>query len=366
MKKELVPDEQGIALAILFVLGNASIYGLGARAGKDLWLAFLLAMALASPFILMYARVRSMIYDKSLSEGLEHLYGKWASRFFGLGYAAYFWRLACYVSGGLASFSQSISLNNTPQSVIVLLPLIFAIWAAKLGVETLARFASIFVRGVLFFLVVMFVLLLTTLDFTEFRPVLYDGFKPVFIGALELIDFPLTETVVLFGLFDVFASRKSPYKIYLPGALIAAFFLLSMSCASLATIGAQKYMNNYYPIFVATSRINLGGAITRLEAVVALIFILGAIFKVSVLILASAKALAIGLRIKNYRHLVTPLALAVIAGSQWFVKSVMGIQLTATKTIDSVDFTFQVLLPFVVWVIAEIKMFRLRKKGKFQ
>lgn len=364
MLKERVPDSHGVALVTLFVVGNASVYGLGARAGKDLWLAFLLAIAISLPLITISARVRSMVYDKSLLEGLEYLYGKWPTRFFGFGYAVYAWRLACFSCGGLAGFTQSVTLRNTPQVAIVILPIIFAIWAGKLGVEILSRFSSIFIRGVLFFLTLMFLLLLTVADFSEFRPVLYDGFKPVFIGALELVDFPFTETVVLFGIFDVFETKKSPYKIFLPGTLIAALFLLSMSSVSLATIGAQKYMNNFYPIFVATSRINLATVITRLEAVVSLAFILGTIFKVTILILGASKGLAAGLRITNYRYLVTPLALAVIAGSQWYNKSIMQMQKSATKVIGPVDFTFQVFLPIIVWVIAEIRISRLRKQGE--
>lgn len=57
---ELVPpDGQGIALAMLYVLGNSFIFGLGRRAGgADLWLAFLLALAAALPILLLNIRLR--------------------------------------------------------------------------------------------------------------------------------------------------------------------------------------------------------------------------------------------------------------------------------------------------------------------
>lgn len=78
--KEHVPDRQGIAFVALFILGNSIIYGLAWRAGRDLWLSFLVATGLSFPLILLYSRLHSLMHGQVFSEGMESLFGKWPSR----------------------------------------------------------------------------------------------------------------------------------------------------------------------------------------------------------------------------------------------------------------------------------------------
>ena len=55
--REVVPDNQGLVLVLLFVVGNTLVFALGALAGPDLWLAFLVATAIALPMVLLVARI---------------------------------------------------------------------------------------------------------------------------------------------------------------------------------------------------------------------------------------------------------------------------------------------------------------------
>lgn len=62
--REVVPDNQGLVLVLLFVVGNTLVFALGALAGPDLWLAFLVATAIALPMVLLVARIRSLMGEE--------------------------------------------------------------------------------------------------------------------------------------------------------------------------------------------------------------------------------------------------------------------------------------------------------------
>lgn len=362
--KELAPDSQAITLVILFILGNSSIVGLAGRAGNDIWLAFILAMIMALPIITIHARVRSLIYNQTIGEGLASLYGKWPTRLLALGFGFFAWRLTCFVAKDISEFVQTAALKNTPQVVVVFFFLTLAAWAAKEGIEVLCRFTAIFIKGIFFSLAMILILLLTLVDFKEFLPILYHGFKPVFFGALELADVPFLETIVLFGVFDRFTAKNSPYKILLPGFLIAAFSLMFITNISLAVLGAESYVINYFPVFVAVSKIDLARFLTRLEAFVGIAFSLGAFIKISACLMAASKGLAIAFGFQDYRFLVTPLALAAVPGSQWLIKTIMQLDKNITKVLGPTELIVQAGVPILLWIIAEIRMYFWRKNGK--
>lgn len=352
---ELVPDGQAFALAMLYLLGNSFIFGLGRRAGPDLWFSFLLAIAGGFPILLLNIRLRTILPGATLWEGLGNLVGKWPARFISLFYATYAWRLACLISTDLTRFISAVSLENTPSSILALMLTLLALWAVKAGIEVLARWSAVVLRFVLPLIFITNLLVLTQVDLGTFLPVLYHGFEPVAMGALELLDFPFLSMVIVFWAFDTFKNKDSARKIFVPGFLIGAFILMAISCSALAVVGVDKYMGSYFPAYVAVSRIDIARFLSRLEASVGVIFLIGSFLKLSVCLLVACKGLAWGLGFTDYRFLATPLALGIVAGSQWFTKDLMEVYLSATKMLHPYDVSVQVIIPVVLWVIAEIK-----------
>lgn len=354
---ESVPERQGVALILLFMIGNSFVFGMARWAGRDLWLSFLLAIILAAPLILIYARLSSLMGGLSFSDGLHRLYGKWPSRFVALVYTLYAWRLGCVVTGDITHFIQSVSLVDTPQVVTASGYAILALWAIKEGIEVLARFSSVMVIVVVLALLATLGLAMTQVNLQEFLPVMYDGFGPVLEGSLQILEFPLLETILFVGLASAMTTkRNSAYKVLIPGFLLGAFFLMLVAAANMAVIGEESYMASYFPVYVATARIDIALFLTRLEAAVAVTFAIGAFLKIAVCLLVASKSLAHLLGFADYRFLVTPLALSTIPGSQWLVQSVMIMDQAATKVFNPFSFLIQVILPIVAWIAVEIKM----------
>ena len=356
--KESVPDRQGVALVALFIVGNAIIYGMAWRAGRDVWLSFLLAMGLCFPLILLYARMHSLMHGQTFSEGMQNLFGKWPSRIITLLYSLYAWRLGSYVVKDLTNFIQAVSLEETPQVVTAIAFAILIVWAVKAGIEVLARWSSLMVLVVSTVLVLTLLLAIAQVKLEEFLPVMYDGFGPVLLGAFQIMDFPLLETVLLVVALGALTKQNSSYKVFLSGFFLAALFLMMIASFSLAVIGTEKYTTSYYPIFLATARVDVAQFLTRLELVAGVMFVVGGVLKTAVCLLAACKGLAHSLGFPDYRFLVTPVVLSIIPGSQWLVKSSIEIEKNATKVFAISDVLFQIVLPVLLWIVAEIRISR--------
>ena len=206
--EEVVPDN-GPILCRLLATPCAALGPSWTRS----WLAS--ATAIALPMVLLVARIRSLMGGRDLAAGLEYLFGRWPSRAVALGYGVLTWRLSCYVMSDVTNFVQAVALPTTPQFVVASVLALLMLWAAKEGVEVIARFSVVMAKVVLLVLAVTFLLMLSEVDIGEFLPVMYDGPKPVIMGALQLLDFPFLEVIVLLDL-DCFQSKNSPYKVFLP------------------------------------------------------------------------------------------------------------------------------------------------------
>lgn len=354
--REIVPDGQGRFLAVFYLVGNSVFLALGSRASQDVWLAFLLAVVMALPLVVIYARMRVLLHREPLGPGLERLVGKWPARLAALLYTAYAWRLAGLVCSDMSNFIQAISLPTTPEVVLAACFALLALWGAKLGVEALARWASVMGKIVFTVLFGTLILLMTDTDFNQFLPIMYHGFQPVLHGALQLLDFPFLETVLLFWLFDCFQNKNSPYKVFIPGFLIAALGLFIISGATFAVLGAESYHPNYYfPLYSAVARIDVAAFLTRLEAIVGMTLATGSFLKITVCLLAASKALSIALGFADYRFLVTPLALGLIPASQYFITTMMEIEANATKVYSPFVVLVHVVIPVFFWLLAEVR-----------
>lgn len=359
---ENIPDIEGVGLVTLFIVGNTLVFALGGRAGADIWLAFLVAIVLAAPMLAIYSRLRSLMHGESLASGFSLLIGKWPSRIISFFYSFYAWRLGCFVLGDVTTFIEAVALPTTPQIVLALGFGLLMLWAVKDGVETMARFSVVMGKLVFTVLIVAVLLLLTEVDLQEFLPIMYNGAGPVFEGAFQLLDFPFLEPVLFIWVFEGLANKNSPYKVIFSGFFVGALILLLVTSVSLAVLGAHRYPIYYFPIYTAVARIDIATFLTRLEAIVGITFAVGSFVKMTVCLLATSKALAHGFGFKDYRFLVTPLVLSVIPGSQWLTSTMMNIERSATKTLSASALTFQISLPIILWITAEIKVRRASKK----
>ena len=91
-----------------------------------------------------------------------------------------------------------------------------------------------------------------------------------------------------------------------------------VACTSMAVVCARRYGFYFFPVWTAVAMINVSTFLTRLEAIIGVTFAIGSFVKMAVCLLAASRCFAYALGFKDYRFLVTPLALGAIQDPSGF------------------------------------------------
>ncbi len=354
--KEVISRRSAIATVVLMLMGGSVIFGLGSQAGADAWLALICGALLSFPFILIYARLADLEPEQDIFQTLEKSLGKPLAVAVSIIYGYYALLLMYYSLDSLGNFVTVAGLVETPKIVPRLALVFIGIMAAKAGVEVLARWCSLFLRIVMLTSILAFVLVLKEVDFSNLQPILYNGIGPVLEAALTIMEFPFLETVILVFLTASFRGQNGNRHVLVRGHFAAAGLILFIITLTLTVIGPEIYRIQYYPVYGAVSRIDVGGFFTRLEITVTFLFLITAFVKVSICQIVAAKCFSYIIGETDYRRLVTPLALSGIVGSFWLAEGTLEMERRALGFWPPLEFAVQIVLPVIIWIVAEIRV----------
>lgn len=364
MTKEVISDKQGVSLVVLFIIGESSILVSGLTAEKDLWLAIILSIFMALFLMFVYSKLFNICPDKDLFDLVEICFGKFIGKGIILLYTWYAFDLATLVLIDFGQFVNTINLPETPIIVPMIGIMILCVWIVKEGIEVMGKWGELFlmIPIILAFIAILF--LIPNMNLNNIRPVLYNGMKPVIKGAYEVLIYPFGETVIFTVAFSALKDKKSIYKIYIQSLLIGAIFLLTTSLTIVLVLGINDASISYFPAYETVKRINIGNTLQRIEAISAIVFLLGGFIKVSIYLLAACKGVAKIFGCKDYRFIVTPIALLVINLAYFEFDSIISFNEWIFNAWVYYAFLFIVIFPIIILIAAEIKKKKLVNNSK--
>ncbi len=362
MEREIVSDKQGITLVVLFIIGSSSIQVSGLKAEKDFWLAIILAILMSLPLALIFARILSIFPGNNLFDVIEICFGKFIGKGLVIVFTLFIFEEGAELLTNVGQFIIISSLTETSLALVMLFVVILAIWVIKLGIEVLARWSELFVIVLSAFVIISVSLLTPDMDINNVLPVLDKGIKPVLFGAFEVLIFPLAQTFTFTMLFSNFQKKSSPYRIYIMGCLIGGIILFIISVNGLLVLGADEASNVYYPSYEAIKRMNIGGFIQRVEIIIAIIFILGGFVKASIYLIATSIGVTKIFNFKDYRFIVVPVAALMLNVAYFEFENIIHF-FRFSEVWYFYVFPFLILLPIIIWIVAEIKKKRLQRRA---
>jgi spore germination protein KB len=176
----------------------------------------------------------------------------------------------------------------------------------------------------------------------------------VFLDAINNYSFPFAETVLFLCIASIFKKNENPYKIYIKGLIIGGIIILIVVLRNLLVLGPNINNNMYFPSYITTRIVELGGRITRIEGAVTINFILAGITKVSICLLAAAKGISKIFNIRNHKELVVPSAIIILALCSFLYSNIIEM-FSFIEVYTIYAFPFQFIIPIVVWIASEIK-----------
>lgn len=361
MKKEILSSKQAVAILYSYILGSTVITGMNSKAGQDTWVSMLIAIFAALLIYFMYARICKLYPGLDLFDIVEKLFGKFLGKLFIFLFAWYGLHLGSLVISNFGQFIHTAALTETPLLPIYLLMGFMAIYAVKSGIETFGKSAVIFMP--ILAVVVLFTFFASMKDFhlSNLQPILYKNWPNVFSSAFSGFTFPFAEAVLFLAVADSIGQKDSLYKIFTWGLITGGFILWIALLRNIMVLGFPLMSEYFFPSFTEarTIIIGKGNALARFEQLITGNFFVAGYVKTSISLFAASKGFAKLFGIKDYRKIVIPTGLLMVALTSILYKNVMEM----FEWIDVYKYyalPFQVLLPLVIWITAEIKS----KKGK--
>ncbi len=362
MTKGSITNTQGVAIAVLFTIGSAIVLNPGGDTKQDVWVTILISMLMAAPFVFIYARILQLFPEKDLFEILRELYGNIVSKIIALLFIWYAFHLGAIVLRNFSEFITTVSLPETPQPVLIASIGIICIWLVRCGKEIMGQWSGILFPLLLVAIITQIVLSMTQADFDNLRPVMYNGVKPLLGSAFAVFSFPFAETVILTMLFSWIKNKFNTYKVYYLGFFIGGIILLMASVRNILVLGAEDTILEYYPSYEAVSVVSIANFFQRIEVIVTIIFMLTGIVKISACLFGASKGLAFVLNFKNYKAIVVPVAFLMMNLACIIYKNTMEMFEWGLGIYKHYAIPFQIILPLLIWIFAEIKCWGAKKK----
>ncbi|MCB2293988.1 endospore germination permease [Clostridium algoriphilum] len=354
MKNEAISERQAIILIILFILGNSLLVGSGDQAKQDVWLAIIISIFVSVILYLMLSRILSLYPGKDLFDILEIVMGKYVGKIISLLMIWFAFHTGTLVLRIISEFTVTSVLDDTPVVVPMIFFAILLIWCLKAGIEVLGRWSEFF--GVIIILIVIIVPMLSVpqMDINRLKPILYNAVSPLLKGTFASFSFPFAQAIIFTMVFSNISKIKNYNKTFIVGLLIGGGLLFLTSLRNLLVLGSNTISNLYFHSPTAVGLIDLG-ILQRFESTVIIVFLVCGFVKVSICIFAVCNGISKVFDFNNYKFVATPVTLLMLSFSFFVYKNIMEMKFFASKVWPYYSFPFQVIIPLIIFIMAEIK-----------
>lgn len=184
------------------------------------------------------------------------------------------------------------------------------------------------------------------------------------MGGFSDFSFPFAETVLFICIFSSLKTSKSPFKIYIGGLLIAGFIIIAITVRNIGVLGNMLGCF-YFPSYEAVSRIQIGDFLQRIEVTVSFVFFFGVFSKSSICLLVACRGIGKMLNLKDYRSIVIQIGLLMIYLAYTVYDNSMEMKYWAFKVYPYYAFPMQVIIPLIIWGLAEAEAKRTNSAKPF-
>ena len=362
MKKAMLEPRHAICMIIMFMIGSTVIVGVSTSAKQDAWMTVLIAAAYSIPVIFMYARIMKLYPEMDLYEIAESAAGKIAGKVIIVLFTWYALHLGALVLRNFVEFIQVNVLKATPRVAVMLVIMAAVIYLAKSGVPIIGKLA---VACLLLVIIVVIITVLGAINQMEtyyILPVLSTNWGELLKDGYVVFTFPYAETVLFLTAASAVRKQDNTYKIFLWSILAATLILVVIVVRNILILGPAMSSASYFTSFVAARIINIGDFFARIEGSISMNFIMSGVIKMSVCLFAATTGIAKLAGITDYKRLVFPVALLMMALSEILYKNLMEM-FAWIPVYRMYAIPFQLILPAFLWIVGEVKRTKSRKNG---
>jgi len=281
-------------------------------AQQNSWISMIIASICGLAAGWMVSGIANQLQGRTIIEGARHKFGITVSWITGLLFLIQLFMCSLTLMNGMSQFLTTQLMPETPVNAILLLFMAVVIIAYRYGMEGFARMGELLFPVFLALFMCLVLFLIPQLNTTNLKPVLAEGFLPVFQGTLPAFAHSFSEMVLILMLTSYVSSKKSLTKPILTGYAVGGLVLIIVVVLCVLVLGPNLMESKYYPAFVLAQKITIGKFLERLEAILAFLWIITVFFKTTMIFYGLTTGIGQLLRLKENQMITIPLGILII------------------------------------------------------
>lgn len=329
------------------------------HAGNELWLAPIIGSVLGFLTVYITYELHKRYPNETVIQFSEHIVGRILGKVISFFIMFSLLHTTGEITRAYSAFLSSSYLFDTPTGVVMGSMIFLCAIVVYLGVEVLARVGQVFFPFFFLPLLTLVLLLIPDYDVKNILPIFEQGLMPSIKGSI--IEFGWYGQFFLMIFFLPFLSDKNKgmkYGMFTVLAIMLTFVIVNL--VSLFVLG-PSLQTRVYPLMNVSRYISIAGFFENLEAVAVAIWIIGAFIKISVFYYAASLSVAQWFELSDYRIIVWPLAILVMAFGFWALPNSVEYNEYLNRVVPFYVPTVFTIIPLCLLIIDVI-----RKRNKKQ
>ncbi|WP_143765036.1 GerAB/ArcD/ProY family transporter [Paenibacillus odorifer] len=281
-------------------------------ARQNAWISALIGMIVGLLAIYMYSKFVKLYPKLTLIEAIQKAFGKWIGTILSFLTLMYFLIVTVGSMRELSEFVTSEILPRTPIPAVLILFMVIVIMATRLGIEVIGRAGEIFTPMIIILFLILTVAIIPQMEIVRLLPILEDGIKPVLRGSISITAYTFIEPVVFLMFLPYVNQQQKITKGLLQGCFLGGIIIFLTVTISILVLGPDLTTRDIYPSYNIARRISVGGFFERVEAMIALLWMLTLFIEVTLYFYAFVLGLSQLFKLKEYRVLTLPTGLILV------------------------------------------------------
>jgi spore germination protein KB len=256
----------------------------------------------------------------------------------------------------VGAFTTTHMLPETPIEILIAMFGFLIIFVTRAGLEVLARSGELLLPWFLVLFLALIIFITPQLEFERLTPLHDVSIRQLTSGAFEFVAVAAFPMIVFFMFYpvNINSPEKSKHNL-LWGMLIGCFLVFIIVLTSILVLGAPSTARQMYPSYVLAKSVNVGDIITRIEAIMAGMWMITIFFKMTIYFYASSVGLAELFNLQSYRPIVLPIGLLAICFSTIIYPNIAFMSTWDGKYWGPYALTMGLLFPLLTLVVDKLR-----------
>ncbi|MDR2932938.1 MAG: endospore germination permease [Oscillospiraceae bacterium] len=354
MHKENLSLRNAVAIMFCISVTAVMLFGFSLEVKQDTWIAILLSAIPLLPIMLLYARLIKLMPCMDIYEMAHAVFGNPGGKITTFLFMFYCLHMSALALGNYAEFAHLTSLFQTPFIVISLLIFIAVLYLAKSGVEILGKWCALIFALLILSVTGMGVAAARFFEPKHLLPIMNHSWLEIGRASFTIARLPILESVIILSFIGGLEKKEHSKRLFLSGAAIAIVFIAMVFIRTCGILGPEAMKTIYFPNYKAASLVQIGTFLERIEAFLAFFYILAGVSKISAGLIGASRGVAKLFNLPSYNFIVLPVGMSVVAFSAILFHGIIE-QFDFMKIYPLYVIPFQLIIPIVIWITAEIK-----------